>query len=80
MLRTSSPSSWSTRVSESLRQALVDFLNQQGYAVHPTAGVEIDHSYDGLQISWINGVGDSWQDAYPSPQDLCQFLLEYSIV
>lgn len=67
-------------MNESLRQALVEFLNLQGEAVYPTAEITLDNAYDGMRLSFLNGVGDSWVDTYPSPHDLAQFLLEYSIV
>lgn len=64
-------------MNESLRQALVEFLNLQGYAVHPTASIDLD----GLGcIDYLNGVGNSWEHACPDQHDLLQFLLEYTIV
>lgn len=67
-------------MNESLRQALVEFLNLQGEAVYPTAGVAIysDSTY-GLMVVYENTPGDSVYFS-PEPQDLAQFLLEYSII
>lgn len=67
-------------MSESLRQALVDFLNQQGEAVYPTAAITLEAAYGGTQLAFLNTFDGDWVDTCPDPQDLAQFLLEYSIV
>lgn len=67
-------------MNESLRQALVEFLNLQGEAVYPAAGILLSSTYDGLELSFRNVPNESWVDHYPHPQDLAQFLLEYTIV
>ena len=66
-------------MSEQLRQALVEFLNLQGEAVYPAAGVSLFSDEDGLNLVYSNSP-DQRGYTLPEPQDLCQFLLEYTIV
>lgn len=66
-------------MSESLRQAIVDFLNLQGEAVYPAAAIQFDTSSD-LCIEWRNPGAKTWDWLYVNPQDLSEFLLEYTIV
>lgn len=68
-------------MSESLRQALVEFLNLQGEAVYPTAAIELFAYADGeIEIEWRNDQAKPWMGSYFSLHDFAQFLLEYSIV
>jgi hypothetical protein len=67
-------------MSESLRQALVDFLNQHDEAVYPTAAIQFYLDGEGLNIEFRNSVDGRWGGYVVDPQDLAQFLLEYSIV
>jgi hypothetical protein len=64
-------------MSESLRQALVEFLNLQGHAVYPTARITILE--EGC-LDFQNSKDDGVQHVCLDMHDLYQFLLEYSIV
>lgn len=63
-------------MSEQLRQALVEFLNLQGYAVYPNASLAILE--EGC-LDFVNP-GSSVQHTCPDMHELLQFLLEYTIV
>lgn len=63
-------------MSESLRCALVDFLNLQGYALYPSARIDIIE--EGC-LDFYNPGADV-QHVCLDMQDVFQFLLEYTVV